>query len=384
MSVVFINCTGETFTPTKSGAISTWVWEICRAASKEGIQPWVITRGTDAEPHAWPNKVILDYPWIPQMRGTGIGRLLQIQRQISGWGHIRQGAYARRVVAAIRANALEKMPFVLHNDPEMAVYLRRCFPEAVIVHLFHNTNGCSEKNRVAYSNAVTVGAGVSDYISRWQEKYFHMPAGSVRTIYNGVDIEKFAPSEPIPDGPPVINFVGRTDSSKGPDILLRAARKVSAKTRNFSLQILGARFYWGTEPDDYQRLLEDLSRELEADGIPVRRPGIVSRHAMPDELRKAHIHVVPSRWDEPCALTLFEGMATGIPVVASRTGGTPEVIRDAGLLFERDSEDELAAHLERLIIDKELRAEYGKRARQRAENMTWAKTWTQIRSAAGI
>jgi len=383
MSVVFINCTGETFTPTKSGAISTWVWEICRAAAKEGAEPWVITRTMDAEPHAWKNKVMIDYPWIPRMRGTGIGRLLQMQRQASGWGHVRQGAYARRVVNAIRSRGLERMPFVLHNDPEMAVHLRSCFPDATIVHLFHNTNGCSEKYRSRFPGAVTVAAGVSNYISRWQEEYFGMPAGTARTIYNGVDIEQFAPSKHAPDGVPVINFVGRTDESKGPDLLLRAAKRVSARTKGFSLQILGARFYWGTEPDDYQRLLEELSQDLENEGIAVRRPGIISRHAMPDELRKAHIHVVPSRWDEPCALTLFEGMATGLPVVASRTGGTTEVVGDAGLLFERDSEDELAGHLSRLIESKELRANYGRMARDRAETLTWDKTWRQIRDAAG-
>src|SRR5450631_2804809 len=121
MSVVFINCTGETFTPTKSGAISTWVWEVCRSAQKQGIAPWVITRKRDADPYPWPNTILLDYPWIPQMRGTGIGRLLQIQKQTSGWGHVRQGAYAGRVVRAIRKHGLEKLPFVLHNDPEMAV-----------------------------------------------------------------------------------------------------------------------------------------------------------------------------------------------------------------------------------------------------------------------
>ena len=53
MSVVFINCTGETFTPTRSGAISTWTWETCRAARKQGIEPWVITRKTNAEPYQY-------------------------------------------------------------------------------------------------------------------------------------------------------------------------------------------------------------------------------------------------------------------------------------------------------------------------------------------
>jgi len=384
MSVVFINCTGETFTPTRSGAISTWVWETCRSARKQGLEPWVITRSTCADPYPYPNTVLLDYPWIPQIRGTGIGRLLEIQRKTSGWGHVRQGAYARLVVRAIRERGLEKMPFVLHNDPEMAVHLRQIFPKAVIVHLFHNANPCSEKYRLQFPGAVSVAAGVSDFISRWQEDYFGIERGAVKTIYNGVDIEQFTPSAHVPEGLPVINFVGRTDATKGPDLLLRAAKKLAKKTKDFSVQILGARFYWGSEPDDYQRLLDDLSRELEADGISVRRPGVISRTALPAELRKAQIHVVPSRWDEPFGLATVEGMASGLAVVASRTGGTTEVVGNAGFLFERDSEEELAGHLATLVENKQLRGEYGRLARARAERFTWDETWTRIRNAAAI
>ncbi|MGA3170995.1 MAG: glycosyltransferase family 4 protein [Chthoniobacteraceae bacterium] len=384
MSVVFINCAGETFTPTKSGAISTWIWEVCRAAKKEGAEPWVITRTTNAEPHPWRNAVLLEYPWIPSFRGTGIGRLLQIQRQLGGWGHVRQGAYARRVVRAIRERGLERMPFILHNDPEMAVHMRRCFPQATIMHLFHNANSCGERCRREFGKAVTVAAGVSDFITRWQGEYFAMDDARQRTIYNGVDIERFAPCEEEPDGPAVINFLGRTDASKAPDLLLRAAKQLARKRKDFSVQILGARYYWGSEPDDYQRMLDKLSGELEEEGIAVRRPGVVSRHALPGELRKAHIHVVPSRWDEPFGLATVEGMATGLATVASRTGGTMEVVGDAGFLFGRDSEDELAGHLETLVGNRELRSDYGRKARIRAERFTWDETWAGVRKAVGV
>jgi glycosyltransferase involved in cell wall biosynthesis len=381
MSVLFINCTGETFTPTRSGAISTWIWEVCCAAQRDGAEPWVISRDVDAEPHPWKQTVLLDYPWIPNFRGTGIGRLLEMQKKAGGWGHIRQKAYIEKVLKAIRAGGLEKLPMVLHNDPEMAVHLRSCFPKARIVHLFHNANPCGERVRKAFGGAVDAAGGVSDFIGRWQEEYFGIKAPQSRTIYNGVDLEKFIPAEHAPEGKAVINFVGRTDATKGPDILLRAAKQVAASRTDFAVQILGARFYWGTEADDYQRLLDDLSKELEDEGIPVRRPGVVSRHALPGELRKAHIHVVPSRWDEPFGLATLEGMASGLAVVASRTGGTSEVVDGAGLLFERDSTEELAGHLTTLIEDVKLRGDYGLRARARAEKFSWANTWGEIRKA---
>jgi glycosyltransferase involved in cell wall biosynthesis len=174
--------------------------------------------------------------------------------------------------------------------------------------------------------------------------------------------------------------LGRTDASKAPDLLLKAALKLAATSRDFAVQILGARFYWGTEPDSFQRELDSLVRQLSNCGISVRRPGVIARPALPAELRKAHIHVVPSRWDEPFGLTSLEGMASGLPIVASRTGGTPEIVSGAGLLFERDDAEGLASNLKRLLNDPALRKEYGRRARDRAETFSWDKTWHRSHS----
>jgi len=93
---------------------------------------------------------------------------------------------------------------------------------------------------------------------------------------------------------------------------------------------------------------------------------------------------VPSRWDEPFGLVTPEGMATGLATVASRTGGTPEIVADAGLLFERGDAEELAAHLERLIEDEALRRDYARRARMRAEHFTWDKAWAAFRPIIGV
>jgi glycosyltransferase involved in cell wall biosynthesis len=101
-------------------------------------------------------------------------------------------------------------------------------------------------------------------------------------------------------------------------------------------------------------------------------------------MRKAQIHVVPSRWEEPFGLSTVEGMATGLAVVASRTGGTTEVIGNAGLLFERDDVDGLASHLARLLDDPGLRADFGRLARARAERFTWDHTWSRIAKLTGL
>ena len=57
-----------------------------------------------------------------------MGRLYKLQQRAAGWGHIHQKAYNIRVAQAIRDKKAESFPMVLHNDPELSVFLREQFP----------------------------------------------------------------------------------------------------------------------------------------------------------------------------------------------------------------------------------------------------------------
>ena len=150
------------------------------------------------------------------------------------------------------------------------------------------------------------------------------------------------------------------------------------------MQIVGGNHWGYSLPDAYQQELQALAAQLTAQGIKVDFTGFVDRPNMPAALRRTQIHVVPSRWDEPFGLTTVEGMATGLATVASRTGGSPEVVGEAGLLFARDDPADLAACLERVLADPALRRQLGEMARQRATSFTWKATWTGFRQVAGV
>jgi glycosyltransferase involved in cell wall biosynthesis len=380
MSIVFINHSLETFTPTQSGAVATHIWECCRVAQARGIEPVVLSRRCEAAAYPDVRTILLDYPPIPSQ--PILHKWFRVQRRLTGWRHLRQGAYAARVARALRSGGLEGRPWVLHNDPELAVFLRRRFPKAFLLHHFHNPMEMPPRARAAFARAVDAVTGVSNFVSTWAQKHFSLR--EVNTIYNGVDSLRFNPSPQADEERPVIGFLGRTGVEKAPDLLLRAAIQLARKTRAFRLQILGSNHWDRFEMNEYQRTLQGLSEELRALGIEVRWPGHVDRLRVPAELQQAHIHVVPSRWDEPCALTLFEGMAAGLATVASATGGTPEVVGDAGLLFERDSVEGLAGHLENLITSGSLRRSLAAKARARAEAFTWEKTFGGFSAALGL
>jgi glycosyltransferase involved in cell wall biosynthesis len=77
-------------------------------------------------------------------------------------------------------------------------------------------------------------------------------------------------------------------------------------------------------------------------------------------------------------------MSCGLATVAARTGGTPEIVGESGFLFEREAVDELADHLFGLINDPESRRDYAMRARNRAMQLTWDKTWSALRNMVNI
>jgi L-malate glycosyltransferase len=84
-------------------------------------------------------------------------------------------------------------------------------------------------------------------------------------------------------------------------------------------------------------------------------------------LRQASVFLQPSAV-ESFGLAALEAMACGVPVVATRTGGVPEVVGDGGLLAEVGDVPALAAAVEKLLIDESLREKMGAAARARAQS----------------
>ena len=105
----------------------------------------------------------------------------------------------------------------------------------------------------------------------------------------------------------------------------------------------------------------------------------VDRSRLPELLRTADILVVPSRWDDPCPLTVGEGLATGLPVVASRIGGIPEIVGPTSRLVPPGDPVALAAALAALADDPALRSRVGAEGREWALAHDWSWSWAKLR-----
>lgn len=177
------------------------------------------------------------------------------------------------------------------------------------------------------------------------------------TIRNGVDLMRFPLVGAKADGRAV--SVGRLSSEKNIDTLIRAVGiandRIGPAGPALQLDIVGD----GEEREP----LEALSRELGLERL-VYFHGL--RSDIPAVLAGASMFVLPSL-TEGISLTLLEAMASGLPVVASRVGGTPEVVADhtTGLLVPAGDPGAFAEAMLRIHQDHRLGERYGQRGRAR-------------------
>lgn len=177
----------------------------------------------------------------------------------------------------------------------------------------------------------------------------------VRTVWNGIDLTRFRPTDPGGNGP--IVTVGRLSPEKDHATLLRAAALVARQDPSFRLEIAGD----GACMGDLRRLVGDLNI-----GSCVTLLGEV--RTVPELLARASGFVLSSL-TEGVSLALLESMASGLPVVATRVGGNPEVVVDGqtGLLVPAGNPEALAGALLKTWKDPELRRAMGRTGRARAE-----------------
>ena len=174
-------------------------------------------------------------------------------------------------------------------------------------------------------------------------------------------------------------FIGRTIPDKGPDVLVDAVVRLGRP--DIQLEVVGSAGFAPEAPlTPYERGLRQAAAPA-GDRISFR--SFVDRYQVPEILRGADVVVVPSRWPEPFALTVLEGMAAGAAVVGSDVGGIPETLTGAGVLVPPGDVSALAAALEGLADDPaRLRAEQLAGSARAAER-TWARAAQELDRVLG-
>lgn len=262
----------------------------------------------------------------------------------------------------------------------------------------HDTVAPSRRRRLAkraLAPFVDRFVAVSGNITRELETEWALPTERIVTIPNGVDSEHFRPGLRADDvrrtlgfepGDRVISIIGGLRPIKDHATLIRAFARVLPRVPRARLLIVGSDYRRG-----HQKELMDLSEGL---GVreAIRFEG--TRSDIREILALSDAYVNSSLF-EGMSNTILEAMASGKPVVATSVGGNVELIQDSatGLLVPPADPEALAARLERVLTDDDLRERLGRQARtwiERRHPMSlmvrryeelYAETWCRRRLA---
>jgi glycosyltransferase involved in cell wall biosynthesis len=320
-------------------------------------------------------------------------------------------AFGRQVADDLRVQGCD----VIHvqHCAQYVPLIRALNPSALIVLQLHaewfsQNRPAILEQRLRHVDLVTT---VSDYISEKTRRQFPMIADRCHTMYNAIDTVEFSRErryDPALRREKRILYAGAVSPHKGLHVLFDAFCMVVEEYSDVRLDVVGLQasyplaenfelrdreviqsvypFYaydWTARlrakfslvPADAGTYLAQLKQRLAAaaSGKVVFR-GFVPRPELIDLYYNADVFAFAPIWNEGFGIPPIEAMAAGTPVVASRSGAIPEVVRDqrTGFLVPKNDPRALAESILKLLRDQELRQKMGRAARDWVfENFTW-------------
>jgi glycosyltransferase involved in cell wall biosynthesis len=209
----------------------------------------------------------------------------------------------------------------------------------------------------AHADCLVVNAHA---VKRWIESQGYVP-GDIRVIHNGIRFREPARRSgylhrefALPPGAPIVGVLARLNDVKGVEHFLEAARSVSAGDERVRFLVVG--------DGPLRESLEAIARRL---GVDRRVVFTGFRTDTADIAGELDISVLPSL-SEGLSNVLLESMAAGVPVVATRVGGTPEIVDSGqtGILVPPADPLALAQAIRSLLDDGDLRARLGAEGRE--------------------
>jgi len=214
---------------------------------------------------------------------------------------------------------------------------------------------------------------ISNEAKSFLQTSYGLPTERIRLVHNAADVDRFAHLErtevavPDPDGELRMVYVASLHARKGHTHLLDAMRVLKARGKRARVILLGD----GAERGPLERLVREHGLEAQVSFFGWRDD-------VDSILSTAHIYV-HSALEEAFGIAIAEAMAAGLPVVATRTGGIPDVVADGetGFLVPPGDSDALAPRPIQLADDPQLRSTMAAAGKARAFALFSPRTMAQ-------
>lgn len=245
--------------------------------------------------------------------------------------------------------------------------LSRAYEGRIFFHLHNELTGlfgCREQIL-----SVTRLLGISDFVCKsFLDDLPEFEVDRLRVLRNCLEVEEYGTEGAVREGRRlreeygigqdnlIVLFSGRLSPEKGVRELLQAFAKVHALVPNARLVIVGSTYYSSDATSSYEQELRDLARPL---GSAVLFTGYVAHEQMSAYYAMADVCAAPSVWEEPACMSALEAIASGKPLVATRSGGMSEYLDESfALLVERGGGlvDSLADAIAYLLQNEDARS----------------------------
>lgn len=219
---------------------------------------------------------------------------------------------------------------------------------------FHTIHNIADKEarsmekieRFAYKFTNFTPIGISDYCVKTICDFYKLSPEDVPIIYNGIDTSRFVCKKRYRDRKEKLTIIstGRMEPVKRHTLMVEAFSEVIKAGYDAQLVFLGD----GILRPEVEKCIRKLGIE---ENVVLK--GITDK--VEDELNNAHIYLMASE-HEGLPLSVLEAMSCGLPVVATKAGGTIDIVNETnGILCDIDNKEQISNALIRLVSDAELR-----------------------------
>jgi glycosyltransferase involved in cell wall biosynthesis len=303
---------------------------------------------------------------------AGIPRLLRYSRAALSVppGPIRRLASVPGYLHRFRRWVREQAPAIVHANTLILIpeaFAARGASSAVLLYVHEILP--PDRRGAAAARLIGLGADTVVANSERSAAALRERGVSAHAVHNGVELPELPEREASAGRELVIGTLGTVSHRKGSDLFLALADRVRRELPGAEFRMIGP-----CPEGSEQSWASDLVRAAEAQGVVTG-----ARSDVFSELSEWDLLVLPSR-NEPFGLVVVEAMASGLPVVATRVGGLPEIVaEDTGVLVEVNDLEAAAEAVLRLAREPLTRAAMGRAGRARVE-----RHFTLERQAEGV
>lgn len=270
------------------------------------------------------------------------------------------------MISKLKTIFKQEKPDVVHSHSNAMQYVVPAALMAKVKKKIHTVHSMASKElgkpakiaaKFFYRYCGVTPVALSDVIRDSVVDLYKLPRENIPVVFNGTDLAKCILKTDYAYGD-VFTFlhIGRFAPEKNHAMLLRAFKTFHSRYPNAKLQLIGD----GEKRGEMEKYVTDncLTDSVEFLGI---------QSDVHTFLQLADVFVLPSIY-EGIPLTLTEAMGTGLPIIATRVGGIPDMLvnEESALLIDVD-EQALVDAFEEMYFDKELRNSLGINALRRAK-----------------